>query len=46
MSVLSIILFLVVIISVALYAFFRSRKVNKNSASGYFMGGHSLTGTR
>lgn len=44
MSVLSIILFLVVIISVALYAFFRSRKVNKNSASGYFMGGHSLTG--
>ena len=44
MAVLSIILFLVVIISVALYAFFRSRKVNKNSASGYFMGGHSLTG--
>ena len=44
MNVLSIILFLIVIIGVALYAFFRSRRVNKNSASGYFMGGHSLTG--
>src|SRR5699024_170501 len=44
MNVLSIILFLIVIIGVTLYAYFRSRSVNKNSASGYFMGGHSLAG--
>ncbi|MFD1362452.1 solute:sodium symporter family transporter [Lentibacillus salinarum] len=36
--------FLLIIGSVMVYAFIRSRKVNTNTAEGYFLGGRSLAG--
>lgn len=44
MNWLAIVLFLVVVMGVSLYAFWRSKKIKTDSADGYFMGGNSLTG--
>ncbi|BCU51488.1 solute:Na+ symporter, SSS family [Staphylococcus auricularis] len=41
---LSIFLFLFVVIGVSVYAYIRAKRVNTDSASGFFMGGRSLTG--
>lgn len=44
MSVLSVFLFILIVGSICLFAFKKSRAVDNDSAEGYFLGGRSLTG--
>lgn len=44
MNMFSVISFIIVVVVIGGYAYFRSRKINTKNADGYFMGGRSLTG--
>lgn len=44
MNWLAVLLFLGVVIGISVYAYWRSKKVQTDSADGYFMGGNTLTG--
>lgn len=44
MNWIAILLFLGVVIGISVYAYWRSKKVQTDSADGYFMGGNTLTG--
>lgn len=41
----AIVTFIVILVSIYIYAYYRSRSVDINSSDGYFLGGRSLVGT-